>query len=176
MIPAVAAASPVKSRYTTIELKSCKRLQRHLDRSSWMCPGLVGYPVYVADKGGHLFLAFGARAQSHRGASQTLRPRNTIFDDSNRRPTVEWRFVRRGGRDVPYATIVRYATSTPDGMGRALIVSKVMAGESCHVAYIDARSNPDAIVLARNIADHDARTFDCKQEPMHAGERGSSQL
>ena len=43
-----AAANPVKSLYTTVELKSCKPLKRHKDGDAWRCEGLPGYPVYVA--------------------------------------------------------------------------------------------------------------------------------
>src|SRR5258705_2184500 len=45
---ATAAANPVKSLYTTVELKSCQPLKRHRDGDAWRCEGLPGYPVYVA--------------------------------------------------------------------------------------------------------------------------------
>ena len=37
-----ATANPVKSLYTTVELKACKRVKRHRDGSAWLCEGLAG--------------------------------------------------------------------------------------------------------------------------------------
>jgi hypothetical protein len=166
-----AQASRVRSRYTTIEVKSCKALgqSQSVNVRSWMCPGLAGYPVYLAEKGHQQYISFGTGARNHRAAEQTLKPRNTIFESNARRPTIEWRFVRREGRDIPYAAIVRYSTTQNEAKGRALVVTKIAVGESCHVAYIDADANPDAIVLARNVADLEARAFDCKLEPRRMG-------
>jgi len=168
----MASANPVKSRYTAIELKACTPVGSPAAARAWTCPGLANYPVYLAETASRLSLAFGREAQRHRAATQTLRPPNTIFEDGKRRPTIEWRFVRREGRDVPYAAIVGYRTAPNGARGRVLVVTKVGDGESCHVAYIDGQANPDAIVLARNIADREARTFSCTEEPRRVGASG----
>jgi hypothetical protein len=55
-------------------------------------------------------------------------------------------------------------------------VSKVSKSETCHVAYIDALANPDAITLARQVADGRARTFDCRREPTAEGATGRSPM
>jgi hypothetical protein len=55
-------------------------------------------------------------------------------------------------------------------------VSKVSETETCHVAYIDALANPDAIALARQIADKQAKSFDCRQQPHTEGATGRSPM
>ncbi|HEX2337898.1 MAG TPA: hypothetical protein VHI72_15625 [Hyphomicrobiaceae bacterium] len=171
-----AAANPVKSLYTTVELKSCKPLKRHKDGDAWRCEGLPGYPVYVAAGDLRQFVSAGKNAEYRRAATQTLGPFNTIFENGHQRATIEWRFALRAGVQIPYATIVRYHTSRQGRSGDVLVISKVTPQESCHVAYIDALANADAIALARRVADEQARTFDCRQEPRAMGERGKSPM
>jgi len=171
-----AAANPVKSLYTTVELKSCQPIKRHKDGDAWRCQGLPGYPVYVAAGDLHQFVSAGKDAEHRRAARQTLGPFNTIFEGGSRRATIEWRFERRGGGQVPYATIVRYHTAQHGLRGDVFVVSKVTPEETCHVAYIDALANADAIALARRIADAKARTFDCREEPRAIGEKGKSPM
>jgi hypothetical protein len=57
-----------------------------------------------------------------------------------------------------------------------LVVSKVSATETCHVAHIDALANSDAITLARFVADTRAKTFDCSHEPHAEGATGKSPM
>ena len=59
---APAAANPVKSLYTTVELKACKQVKRHRDGGAWLCEGLAGLPVYVAEGDLRQFLSVGADA------------------------------------------------------------------------------------------------------------------
>jgi hypothetical protein len=171
-----AMANPLKSLYTTVELRSCKQLKRHQDGSAWLCDGLPGYPVYIAEGDLRQFLSVGPHAEDRRAAKQTLGPFNSIFARGSERATIEWRFVRRSGRQLPYATIVRFHTSREGRKGDVLVVSKVAEHETCHVAYVDALANADAIALARSIADERARSFDCRQEPHAAGEGGKSPM
>jgi hypothetical protein len=60
--------------------------------------------------------------------------------------------------------------------GDVLVVSKVSDEETCHVAYIDALANRDAIALAREIADRQAKTFDCRSRPRVEGATGRSPM
>jgi hypothetical protein len=173
---APAAANPVKSLYTTVELKACKPVKRHRDGGAWLCDGLAGLPVYVAEGDLRQFLSVGANAQKRRAASQTLGAFNSIFENGSNRATVEWRFDRRGERKIPYATIVRFHTSREGRKGDVLVVSKVSATETCHVAYIDALANQDAITLARFVADNQAKAFDCRNEPRAEGATGKSPM
>ena len=61
-VPAPVASNPVKSLYTTIDLKACKRIKRHRDGGAWRCDGLPGYPVYVAEGDLRQFVSVGAVA------------------------------------------------------------------------------------------------------------------
>lgn len=163
------AANPLKSLYTTIELKTCRRASAQPDGRAWLCPGLDGYPVYIAEAGARTFVSVGSEPQKRRAAQQTLGISNSLFRGASGRATLEWRFVKRDGKVVPYATIQRYFTKNGARSGEVLVVTKVTDSEDCHVAHIDALANPDAIALARSIADKDARAFDCASEPNRVG-------
>jgi hypothetical protein len=173
---APAEANRVKSLYTTIDLKVCKKIKRHRDGGAWMCEGLAGLPVYFAEGDLRQFVSVGAEAEKRRAATQTLGAFNSIFESGSTRATVEWRFDRRGERKLPYATIVRFHTSRDGRTGDVLVVSKVSDTETCHVAYIDALANKDAIAIARQIADKQAKTFDCRKEPRTEGATGKSPM
>jgi hypothetical protein len=176
LVAAPAAANPVKSLYTTIQLGDCKQTKRHRDGGAWLCRGLNGIPVYVAEGDLRQFVSAGTNAESRRAATQTLGPFNSMFERNSRRATIEWRFERRGERRLPYAMIVRFHTSQEGRKGDVLVVSKVSASETCHVAYIDALANSDAITLARFVADKRAKTFDCREEPRPEGATGKSPM
>jgi hypothetical protein len=118
----------------------------------------------------------GADAPKRRAATQTLGAFNSIFENGSDRATIEWRFDRRGEKQIPYAIIVRFHTSQDGRKGDVLVVSKVGAAETCHVAYVDALANSDAITLARFVADKQAKTFDCRNEPHTEGATGKSPM
>jgi len=171
-----AAANPVKSLYTTVELGACKQIKRHRDGGAWLCKGLDGIPVYVAEGDLRQFVSAGANAENRRAATQTLGPFNSIFESGNDRATIEWRFDRRGDRRLPYALIVRFHTSQEGRKGDVLVVMKITARETCHVAHIDALANQNAITLARFIADEKAKSFDCRDAPHAEGATGRSPM
>ena len=174
--PGAGSANPLKSLYTTIELTQCRRISKHQDGGAWLCRGLEAWPVYVAEGDLRTFVSSGASPAKGKAATQTLGAFNTIFNGKAKRATLEWRFVRHEGKPVPYATILRYWTNRDGARGQVLVVSKVTATEACHVAYIDAVANPDAIAMARAIADGQARSFDCNQEPKIVGRKGRSPI
>jgi hypothetical protein len=169
---AAAVKTPAKSLYTNIDLRQCARLKHHHDGDTWRCAGLPGYPILVAEGDLRFYLSFGHGAEKRRAAEQTLPSFNTPFADRRNRATVEWRFETRDDKPVPYAAIVRYFTALDGVKGEVLVVSRVTATEACHVAYIDALATPEAIVLARRIADERARRFDCREEPRREGATG----
>src|SRR5262249_44714849 len=76
---AAASANPVKSLYTTVDLKSCKQIKHHRDGGAWRCEGLPGFPVYVAEGDLRQFVSVGAAPEKRRAATQTLGPFNSIF-------------------------------------------------------------------------------------------------
>ena len=176
LVAAPAAANPLKSLYTTIELKSCRKISAHPDGRAWLCPGLEGYPVYIAEGDLRTFVSVGREPQKRKAAKQTLSTFNSLFRGKASRATLEWRFVKRDGKVVPYATIQRYFTKNENGQGEVLVVTKVTATEDCHVAHIDALANSDAIAMARSVADTQARGFDCSQAPKQMGNSGRSPM
>ena len=121
-------------------------------------------------------MSFGPSADKQRAAQQTLQTSSSLFRDKIQRVTVEWRYIRRNGRDLPYATIVRYFTMRDSARGQVLVVTRVTETEACQVAWIDALANPSAIALARSVADELARSFDCKGEPRTVGATGKSPM
>lgn len=172
-----AAEHPVKSLYTTIDLARCQgRAAAAEGGPSWQCKGLPGYPVHVAIAGQRTYLSAGTEPEKRRAARQTLDAVNSAVDARSGHITIEWRFQRRQGEARPYAMIVRYSTTSAGGKGEVLVVSRVGESESCQVARIDALANADAMVLARTIADGEARTFDCKAPPKVVGRTGRSPM
>jgi hypothetical protein len=170
--PGVSAVQQAKSRYSTIELSKC----RPAGSMAWQCNGLPGYPIYVATAKLHTFVSAGRAGHARRAAKQSLGVANTLFDGKSPRTAVEWRFTIRDKKVVPYATIVRYFTQSMEARGEVVVVTRVTDNESCQVARIDALANSNAMVLAREIADRQARTFDCRQEPSIAGATGKSPM
>lgn len=170
--PAGEAVQQAKSRYSTVEFSKC----RPAGASAWQCDGLPGYPVYVALDKVQTFVSIGPQAKSRRAARQSLAVANSLFDGRSRRSAVEWRFVIRDKKTVPYATIVRYFTQDRKGRGEVVVVTRVTESESCQVAHIDALANVDAMVMARTIADRQARSFDCRQDPVVVGLTGKSPM
>jgi hypothetical protein len=170
------AIQQVKSLYTVIDLDNCKTVATHPDGNEWLCEGLPGYPVYIAEGDLRIYLSAGPKAAETRAAKQTLVPFNTVFENNSNRTTVEWRYVIRNDSPVPYAAIVRYFTSNEDKQGQVLVVTRITDTEACHIAYIDALANAEAIVMARRVADEQARAFNCLEEPVRIGETGKSPM
>jgi hypothetical protein len=173
---ALAAAHTSKSLYTSVGLDRCEVVEKHPDGNTWRCSGLPGYPLYVAEGDGRTFVSFGENAAGTHAAKQTLHAFNTPFETPSGRMTVEWRVVKRQGRALPYAAIVRYFTTSEKVKGEVLVVTRIADGEVCHVAYIDALANKDAIVLARALADDKARDASCGAEPTVSGRTGNSPM
>ena len=91
---------------------------------------------------------------------QTLPPFNRLGEK------LEWRLNNDLGRWMPIATIVRYHTADPEtgeDKGQVLVVTQLVEGNSCHIAYVDALANDNANELAREAADK-AGEFDCASD------------
>lgn len=91
--------------------------------------------------------------------------------------TIEWR--SNGGR--PYAAIVRFFIDHTNNEGRSqegqvLVVHRVAKtdkGHTCVIGMVDARANRNANLLARQVADTMAKSFDCNRDrPNYHGTRG----
>jgi hypothetical protein len=170
------AQDATRSTYTTIDLKVCKVVRKSADGAIWRCLGLPGYPVYLAEGDDRMFVSVGAFPEKRRAAKQTLKPFNSIFPAATSRATIEWRVSRNGRKAQPYATIIRYYTSSETAKGQVLVVSKVTPAETCHAALIDADVNADAIERARLAADTTVQRFSCSGVPAIEGARGKNPL
>lgn len=165
-----AAAQDFDSTYTDLDINECTLLSTDELGAQWACPGYKGYPVYVAEGDLRFFVSYGFGALDERAATQGLGPFNTLG------PRIEWRMSNATGDWRPFATILRYLTEpAPDYRGEVLVVTTLGPYGVCQVAHIDARANPDANELARQMADLYGRNFDCSvREPEVIGVRGRS--
>ncbi|MBK5951849.1 hypothetical protein CH339_06255 [Rhodobium orientis] len=166
-------AAEIDSAYTKLDLNACPIVDQNLEEGSWTlvrCAGYRGRPVFVGEGDLRFFVWFDQRKSDEPLASQTLGPFNTIGE------TTEWRLRRVGGEWQAFATILRYRTSLNDDQdqGEVLVVSQLQPGATCHIAYVDARTNPDANALARDAADRLAGSFDCNDTPERVGTPGPS--
>ena len=165
IVPAAAPAQDnVTSAYTDINLDECLVLNADDFGASYACPGYKGFPLYVAEGDLRFFVSYGFGAPDEMAAEQTLPAFNTIGEK------LEWRLSNKSGDFQPFATILRYYTQTGDGSapdGQVLVVTKIEQGNTCHIAYIDARLTPNANEIARNFADAEAGNFDCANDEIH---------
>jgi len=169
-----AAAREPKSLYTTIDLDACRVVQRHKDGNTWTCKGLQAHPVLYGEGDLRAFVSAGADPGRRKAAEQTLGPFNSIFVAGSRRATLEWRVHNDGKKAVPHAIILRYFTRNETADGEVLVIMKISNRDTCQAAIIDALAEPEAMALARQVADDAARTFDCDDEPVVHGKSGKS--
>lgn len=156
VLPA-AAQSEFVSAYTDINLDQCLVLEADDFGASWSCPGYKGFPLMVQEGDLRFSLQYGFNVDENDAGNQTLPPFNSLG------PKLEWRLSNASGRWMPIATIVRYFTADPEtgeDSGQVLAVTQIKQGDTCHIAYIDARANPDANELAQEAADK-AGDFSC---------------
>ena len=171
LVTMLAAAFPAQaafqSAYTDIDLNECLILHSDDFGSSWACPGYRGYPMRVAEGELRFTIGYGFNIDAEPfGGAQPLGPANRLG------PEMEWRLSNATGRWVPIATIVRYLTQSPDApdqMREVLVVTQLVEGATCHIAYADATADENAEELARAAADSTAGSFDCAEEPERLG-------
>ena len=154
------AQSGFVSAYTDLRLEDCLVLEADDFGASWACPGYRGFPLMVQEGDLRFSLSYGFDPDENSVGFQTLPPFNRLGDK------LEWRLSNAMGRWFPIATIVRYHTADPEkgeDFGQVLVVSQIAEGNSCHIAYVDARANDNANELARQAADK-AGNFDCAKD------------
>ncbi len=165
------------STYTDLDFDGCEKISEYEDGAQIRCSGYKDYPVYLKEGDLRQAVIFGK-------ADQLLIDEGfESFGQFNHvNSKIEWRLDDDG---KPVAAILRWIienansdTGSVDGTnnGQVLVVSRVASGEgdgmSCVVGYVDALTNKDANVLARNVADNEASDFACGyNEPMWWGER-----
>lgn len=151
---ATPAQAAFNSAYTDLDLDTCLVLDADDFGASWACPGYKGYPLMVSEGDLRFSLAYGFNPGD---AWQSLPPFNRLG------AKLEWRLSNDLGRWMPIATIVRYYTADPEtgvDKGQVLVVTQLVEGNVCHIAYIDALANENANELAREAADKSG-DFDC---------------
>ena len=160
-----ANAQTFGSTYTSTAPKDCRMIGKpsELDGSTTrFCPGKSGLGVLISEDDLRETVSVGrnrAAAAKEPAAQAWFGPFNSTTN------TVEWRAV--DGK--PFAIIQRWHiadNSDEDKNGRPiakpmLAVTRLPPGAVCHVAYVDARANPNPNELARKAADEFARNFKC---------------
>jgi hypothetical protein len=154
----IASVHAAESVYTPLDLKTCSRTTEDTESVTWACRGVNGIRVYVTDSDARMSVSYGKNAEQEPAATTWFRPLNSTG------PTIEWRTERSDIK--PYATIVRWFLRDPERSARwsVLVVTRLGPGQVCHIAYIDADTNPNANELARQAADEYARGFRCNVE------------
>jgi hypothetical protein len=169
-----ANAQKPESRYIKFDLDACETIDRDEQSQSitqW-CEGTGNYGVYFAEGDLRHYIGYGPNGRNQRAFTQTLAPFNHINN------VLELR--QHESESEPYAAIFRYYTDSgmgdENGKGEVLVVTKLDGEEACHMAYIDARANPNPNELAREVADGD-EGFDClRDDPQVIGETGVSPM
>ncbi|MBX2805016.1 MAG: hypothetical protein KTR19_03495 [Hyphomicrobiales bacterium] len=169
-----AGAQTAQSRYVKFDLAACETIDRDAESEAIIdiCYSEDDYQIYLAEGDLRQFVGYGPNGMNQRAFSQTLAPFNRINN------VLELR--QYAGNSQPHAAILRYYTDSGMGDGSAkgevLVVTKFNGEEACHMAYIDARANPNANELARNVADRD-HVFSCyDDDPEIIGESGVSPM
>jgi hypothetical protein len=158
-------AAEIVSAYTDVDSDKCRHTKgSDEDYGFWRCNGYGGIPVRLSAGDQRMYVSFGFKAADEPAAGQTFPAFNNMY-----KGTIEWRLERRpDGTQRPFATIVRWNIMIDAGSrvsrGRVLVVTRLGPGGVCHVGYVDALANPDANVLARQIADEKARAFKCEKD------------
>jgi hypothetical protein len=175
ILSAPAIAQTVESQYTSFDAKTCRHRKGKgvEDYGSWTCSGYRNLRVLLSAGDQRMQVTYGDWKKDDIALSQTFPAFNNVYEG-----TVEWRIEKQpDGKTRPFATILRWNVreAGQEGVvassGRVLVVTRLGAGGVCQVGYVDARANPNANELARQIADQHARKFDCeKDKPIVLGE------
>jgi hypothetical protein len=163
---------PIESAYTDFDARKCRHTAGKIveDYGSWLCPGYRGVSVWLHAEDQRMYVSFGPNAAGERASGETIAHFNDAY-----KGRIEWRLERPpSGKTRPFATILRwnYMVDVDDrqASGRMLVVTRLGPGGVCHVGYVDARANPNANGLARELADAMARAFKCGvDEPARVG-------
>jgi hypothetical protein len=161
LLPATAGAAELRSEYTDLSFDQCTAISYDEMGSTWVCPGLRGYPVAVGEGDLRQTVSYGISPLEEKAFMQMLPPFSHVGDK------IEWLVDATDPKNLqPVATILRWYTAGEDGTdkGQVLVVTQLKPGATCHIAYVDALANTDANVTARKAAADLAGSFDCENE------------
>jgi hypothetical protein len=179
-----AAAQSIGSTYTKLDLEKDCEWQKPVDEideqmgGRAICSGYGVYPVLFAEGDLRQFLHYGPVPSEGR-VNHGFMQWNRVHD------TIEWRL----SDGKPFATIHRWfienldpetGSPSPAYTGEVLRIATVgnpalaeSDRTSCTVGYVDAKANPDANFIARDVADRLAPSFRCSEDqPRYYGIRG----
>lgn len=160
-------------RQTKLDLDECEVIDGggNTGWKHWRCDGLTeDWPAHVLKGEPGYLVAYGRNALKE-PATVTLLGRAIALGNS-----VEWVLEADGDHagPRPVAAILRmileqnYIVSeseTPQGEHPILVVTQLVPGSACPVAYVDVPGNDDAQWDARRAAARRAGSFDCRWEP-----------
>ena len=152
----MAAAAELKAETTKVDLSACTFVHPGTDDLTSACPGVggVGYVMRVIAM--NMFVSYGDNALTEKALTQTFPVPNYLG------LTQEWRL---GDDGKPRAAIMPWITVTADGTEMpVLVVTQILPGATCQIAWLDATTLPDAMARARQIADA-AGNADCSKAP-----------
>lgn len=153
-----AGAAELVSDYTDLLIDKCTMLDTDAMGQVAACPGLNGYPVMVAEGDMKMYVSFGLSSTSEMAAGQTLPGANRLG------ARMEWLSPTDDQTAPPIATILRWHTQREQAgpENEVLVVTQLVPGATCHIAWIDASANANANELARRAAEELAGDFDCE--------------
>lgn len=149
------AFKTVESVYTTLNLDDCEVLETYEESGGrdLRCEGYQEIPLYVSEGDARFDVDAGVPNEEWITSG---RPFNSISD------TVEWR-IHDGD---PVAAILRYNFETgdsPNMQSSELAVFSIgqEGSPGCLVAWVTADAQPSQNIAARQLADRQAKGFDC---------------
>ncbi len=170
-----AAAGRISSLYTQFTLKDCQLIETYENGqgAAFRCPGFRGHKITVVESDLRFFITYRQDGKKQTVSHQTLPAFNSIFS-GNRPAVIEWRVHSYRSGWVPFATIIRYYSNHESGNGKrqdqTLVITKITRDDACHIGYVDAKLNPDANIIARQVADRMSDEFDCRRDtPQYFG-------
>ena len=158
-LPATAIAQNWHSAYTDLNLERCTIVQQADLSTDFACAGWDGFPVLVRYGEHRVFVSYGSDAKDEMVWQQSVPSINQTGE------TLEW-LLTDGQR--PVATILRYFIDRSEIGGpdeQVLVVTKIERGNTCPLAYIDARRNTEANQMAREAARDLVPGWDCETMP-----------
>lgn len=168
-----AEAQSLRSAYTDTDLDQCTMVAAYELGGTWACPGYRGFPLMIAEGDLRMFVSYGFGAPEEIVAGQGFPQFNHIG------ARLEWLLADHPERgEIPVGTILRYYLAAPDYQDpdeQVLVVTQIAPGNSCHIAYVDARANADANQMARDAAIALVGQVDCAStEPRIVGRQRPS--
>jgi hypothetical protein len=153
-----AGAAELVSDYSKHSINNCTMLESDEFGQVAACPGLKGYPVMIIEGDMKLFVSYGFNAAFEKAAKQTLPTISNRIDH-----TMEWLLPADDFTAPPIAAILRWRTQVAQAApeGEVLVVTQLVLGATCQIAWIDALANENANELARQAAEDLAGDFDC---------------